>query len=244
MCREQLPVWQKFYEAHQNDNFEILAIAMDAQGAEVARRFTEAAGVRFSAAIDRAQGLWELYGFNVIPNGFFVDENGILRYVNIGGFEVRNAEHAQAIEDLLAAPSSSTTLASVDKAAFGTVEEALRDAEAALARDPENLDLQLTLAERRVESGKLEQARQDFEAVLVKNPRSARALMGLATVYLDQGERDKALAALQEAWAIEPDNWIIRKQIWAVEHPEQFYPAINTEWQRERIKQEKEAKSP
>ena len=244
MCREQLPVWQKFYEAHQNDNFEILAIAMDAQGAEVARRFTEAAGVQFPAAIDRAQGLWELYGFNVIPNGFFVDENGILRYVNIGGFEVRNAEHARAIEDLLAAPANPTTLASTKSPAFGTVEEALREAEKALARDPENLDLQLTLVERRVVSGELERARQGFEAVLAQNPRSARALVGLAAVFLDQGERAQALAALKQAWAIEPDNWIIRKQIWAVEHPEQFYPAINTEWQRERIKQEKGGNGP
>jgi tetratricopeptide (TPR) repeat protein len=244
MCREQLPVWQRFYEAHQNDNFEILAIAMDAQGAEVARRFTEAAGVRFPTAVDRAQGLWELYGFNVVPNGFFVDEKGILRYVNVGGFEVRNAEHAKAIEDLLAAASGPTTLASAETPAFGTVEDALREAEEALARDPQNLDLQLTLAERRVASGQREQARQDFEAVLKQNPLSARALLGLATVYLDQGERDKALAALKQAWAIQPDNWIIRKQIWAVEHPEQFYPAINPEWQRERIQQEKAEKSP
>ncbi len=40
-CREQLPVWQKFYEAHRSQNFEILAVATDAQGPEVARRFTQ-----------------------------------------------------------------------------------------------------------------------------------------------------------------------------------------------------------
>lgn len=73
---------------------------------------------------------------------------------------------------------------------------------------------------------------------LEKNPPSTRALMGLAAVYLDQGEREKALAALKRAWALEPRNWIIRKQIWAVEHPEQFYPAINLPWQAEQIKKE------
>jgi tetratricopeptide (TPR) repeat protein len=244
MCREQLPVWQKFYEAHKNENFEILAIAMDAQGAEVARRFTEAAGVQFPTAVDRAQGLWELYGFNVVPNGFFVDENGILRYAKIGGFEVRNSDDAQAIEDLLAAPANRTTLASSKPPTFGSVKEALDEAEQALARDPENTDLQLTLAERRAGSGLLEQAQRDFHAVLAKNPRSARALVGLATVYLDEGHRDAALTALKQAWAIEPDNWIIRKQIWAVEHPEQFYPAINPQWQREQLKKEKAAEGP
>ena len=62
--------------------------------------------------------------------------------------------------------------------------------------------------------------------------------MGLAAVYLDQGEREKALAALKKAWALEPDNWIIREQIWAIEHPEKFYPAINLDWQAEQIKKE------
>ena len=33
-------------------------------------------------------------------------------------------------------------------------------------------------------------------------------------------------------------NWIIHKQIWAIEHPEQFYPAINSQWQDERLKEE------
>jgi len=44
VCREELPVWQKFYEKHHQENFEILSVSMDTQGAEVARRFTEAAG--------------------------------------------------------------------------------------------------------------------------------------------------------------------------------------------------------
>ncbi len=127
---------------------------------------------------------------------------------------------------------------------FGSVEEALRDAEAELARDPENTDLQLILAERRVESDLLKPARQGFKAVLAKNPRSARALVGLATVYLDEGDRDEALCALKQAWAIEPDNWIIRKQIWAVEHSEQLYPPINPQRQREQIKKEKAAEGP
>ena len=241
MCRQQLPVWQKFYEAHKNQDFEILAIAMDAQGAEVARRFTEAAGVQFPAAVDRTQGLWELYGFNVVPNGFFVDENGILRYMKIGGFEARNPDDARAIENLLAAPAIQETLVSSNPPSFGSLQEALREAEQAQARDPANTNLLLTLAERRADSGLLEQALQDFQSVLAGNPRSTRALMGLATVYLDEGHRDAALGALKQAWAIEPDNWIIRKQIWAVEHPEEFYPAINPQWQRERLKQEKAA---
>lgn len=211
---------------------------MDAQGPEVASRFTQGAGVRFTTAVDRAQGLWELYGFDVVPNGFFVDEQGIVRYVKVGGFDVRNPEDAQAIESLLAAPASQQSIASVKKPTFGTVEEALRQAEEEAQRNPGNLDALLTLAERRVEARQYKRARQEFETVLEKNPASVPALMGLAAVHLDQGEREKASTTLKRAWAIEPNNWIIRKQIWAVEHPEQFYPAINADWQKEQIKKE------
>ena len=238
MCREQLPVWQQFYEAHRNANFEILAIAMDAQGSKMVRRFTETAGVTFPAAVDRAQGLWELYGFDIVPNGFFVDEKGILRYAKVGGFEVRNSEDAKAIEDLIAAPAGQTSTGN-GAASFSTLTESLRQAEQAVQDEPGKLDLRLTLAERQIEAKRYDDARREFQAVLEKNPRSARALMGLAAIHLDRGDSDQAVVLLKKAWAIEPQNWIIRKQIWAIEHPEEFYPAINPNWQREQIQKEK-----
>lgn len=238
MCREQLPVWQKFYETHRNSNFEILAIAMDAQGPKMVRGFTDAAGVTFPAAVDRAQGLWELYGFNVVPNGFLVDEEGILRYAKVGGFEVRNPEDAKSIEDLIAAPPGRAGTGS-GAARFSTLSESLRQAQAAVQNDPQNPDLRLTLAERQVAAKKYDDARRAFETVLERNPRSVRALMGLAAIHLDQGKPDQAAALLKKAWAIDPQNWIVRKQIWAIEHPEEFYPAINPKWQREQIEKEK-----
>jgi tetratricopeptide (TPR) repeat protein len=241
VCREELPVWQKFYEKHHAENFEIFSISMDTQGAEVARRFTEAAGVTFPSAVDRAQGLWDLYGFPVVPNGFFVDEQGILRYAKIGDFDARNPVDVAAIERLLASPS----IPQATQPEFEytrSVEEALQRAEEAVERDPANLDLRLTLAERRVEAKQDAQGLRDFQSVFEKDPKSTRALVGLATAYLDLGQKEKALSALRQASALDPGNWIIHKQIWAIEHPEQFYPAINTKWQKEQLQQEKRKK--
>jgi len=210
---------------------------MDTQGAQVARRFTEAAGVTFPSAVDRAQGLWDLYGFPVVPNGFFVDEQGILRYEKIGGFDVRDAADVAAIERLL---SESSHAQAVESGADykRPLQEALHQAQEAAQRDPKNLDLRLTLAERLVEDKQDEQGRREFQSVLDLNPRSTRALVGLATAYLDLGQKDQALAALKKASDLDPNNWIIHKQIWAIEHPEQFYPAINPQWQRDRLKEE------
>ena len=123
-----------------------------------------------------------------------------------------------------------------------TIEEALHRAEEAVKREPENLDLRLSLAERRVEAKQDEEGLRDFQSVLEKNPKSTRALVGLATAYLDLGQKDKALAALRQASSLDPGNWIIHKQIWAIEHPEQFYPAINGQWQDQQLQQEKEKK--
>lgn len=212
---------------------------MDAQGPEVARRFTAAAGVTFPTAVDRSQGLWELYGFKVIPNGFFVDERGMVRYAKIGGFDVRDAADRRAVEHLLASPVARGVAREPN---FATVTQALREAEEAARENPQNLDLHLTLAERLEAAKQFARARNVFVTALDRNPKSVRALVGLASVELDLGEREKALAALRKAWALDPDNWVIRKQIWAIEHPEKFYPAINTEWQREEIKKEDAAK--
>ena len=119
------------------------------------------------------------------------------------------------------------------------VEEALQRAEEAVKRDPANLDLRLTLAECRVEAKQDAQGLREFRSVLEKNPQSTRALVGLATAYLDLGQKEEALLALRQASALDPGNWIIHKQIWAIKHPEQFYPAINSEWQKEQLQQER-----
>ena len=50
------------------------------------------------------------------------------------------------------------------------------------------------------------------------------------------GSLDEAMAAWRDGVAIEPDNFNIRKQIWAVEHPERFYgDNVDYEWQREQM---------
>jgi tetratricopeptide (TPR) repeat protein len=208
---------------------------MDAQGPDVARRFTEAARVAFPTAVDRSQGLWELYDFKVIPNGFFVDERGFLRYAKIGGFDVRDPADRQAIEQLLATPTVKNISQGLK---FDTVTQSLEESERAARQRPQDLDLQLTLAERLEAAKQYDRSRRTFEAVLEKNPKSVRAMIGLASVELDLGEREKALAALKKAWVLDPENWVVRKQIWAVGHPDQFYPAINTDWQREEIRKE------
>ena len=51
-----------------------------------------------------------------------------------------------------------------------------------------------------------------------------------------RGDRQEAVRLLKLAYPLEPDNYIIRKQLWAIEHPEKFYgDEIDYAWQREQL---------
>ena len=68
--------------------------------------------------------------------------------------------------------------------------------------------------------------------LLVTRFRSAVALLG-------RGEREAALERLRRAVALDSQNWLIRKQLWALEAPEAFYgEAVDYAWQKKRAAEE------
>lgn len=57
-----------------------------------------------------------------------------------------------------------------------------------------------------------------------------------AGAAIRRGDRQAATILLKKAFPLEPDNYIIRKQLWAIEHPEKFYEGnIDYAWQREQL---------
>jgi hypothetical protein len=55
------------------------------------------------------------------------------------------------------------------------------------------------------------------------------------------GDREGALAAWRTALVADPDNYVLRKQIWVVEYPERFYPTIDSDWQKAQLARERAA---
>lgn len=53
----------------------------------------------------------------------------------------------------------------------------------------------------------------------------------LGHALLMAARRDEAVAAWRDALRLDPRDFTVRKQIWAVEHPERFYPTIDVAWQ-------------
>jgi hypothetical protein len=74
---------------------------VDNQGAEAARPWTEKAGATFPTVVDRDNTLAAIYDYKLIPNGIFLDEDGIIRYRKFGGFNVENAADVAAIQRLI-----------------------------------------------------------------------------------------------------------------------------------------------
>ncbi len=54
------------------------------------------------------------------------------------------------------------------------------------------------------------------------------------------GRRDEAIQEWKAALRLDPENFIIRKQIWAALYPEKFHPAIDFDWQKGQLEQERQ----
>ena len=64
----------------------------------------------------------------------------------------------------------------------------------------------------------------------------AAARFQLGLVLLEDGKKAEAMAEWRKALALDPKNWIIHKQIWAVEHPDKFYDGdVDYGWQKTQL---------
>lgn len=101
---------------------------MDNQGAEAARPWTEKAGATFPTVVDRDNTLAAIYDYKLIPNGIFLDEEGIIRYRKFGGFNVENADDVGAIQRLIDGEVAQVALDAKDAPYhLGATERALVD---------------------------------------------------------------------------------------------------------------------
>ena len=71
----------------------------------------------------------------------------------------------------------------------------------------------------------------------------ATARFQLGLVLLEGGKKQEAMAEWWKALALDPQNWIIHKQIWAVEHPDKFYEGdVDYGWQKIQLEAEESKK--
>lgn len=86
-------MWQAVREELHGKGLEIVTVGLDAAGAEACRPFIEAASPAHPSLIDTHHVVADLFGVFNIPNGIWIDEDGVI---------VRPAEAAQPREELRA----------------------------------------------------------------------------------------------------------------------------------------------
>lgn len=217
----------------------MLSVAMDGGGSDRPRSFVEEFGVTFPTLVDASGLLFRLYGFTAVPNGVYADEAGIIRFQLFTGFSVDRADIVEQLETLLATPAGAAPAAPTVAQQPFEIEVMLE--QAAAHRDDSHV--QLGLAEAYLQEGESAHAAETFTRALELDEKSAGAAFGLGTALHQLGQTTAALAAWRRALRLEPDNFIIRKQIWRIEYPEKFYPTIDYDWQQVKLAQEKAAEN-
>lgn len=77
-CREEMPSMQKLYDRLQGQDFEILAISIDTEGAKVVGPFMREYGLTFPALLDPESKVGRLYKITGVPESFIVNKKGII----------------------------------------------------------------------------------------------------------------------------------------------------------------------
>ena len=82
-------------------------------------------------------------------------------------------------------------------------------------------------------SGSLKLGRKQNQEIALNSTRKEQMEIFRVGVELYRcGNLEEATEKFRKALSLDPSNFVIRKQIWAIEHPEKFYPGIDFDWQK------------
>ncbi len=85
-CRAEMPAIQRVYETYRDQGLEVIALNTTYQDSErEATAFIQELGLTFPVALDRTGEVIRQYLLRALPTTFFVDTEGVIRKVVVGG---------------------------------------------------------------------------------------------------------------------------------------------------------------
>jgi len=102
-CIEEMPTMQRLYERLHSRGLEVLAISIDALGAQVVAPFMQQYQLTFPALLDPQDRIPHLYHIKGVPESFIVDKRGLLVDKVIGPRDWSHPQILALFERLLAA---------------------------------------------------------------------------------------------------------------------------------------------
>jgi len=83
-CREEMPSMERLYQELKGQDFEILAVSVDASGAKTVAPFVKEHRLSFPVLLDPEGTMKPLYGTTGIPESFIINKEGGIEQVVIG----------------------------------------------------------------------------------------------------------------------------------------------------------------
>jgi tetratricopeptide (TPR) repeat protein len=200
-------VWQELRTELHPQGLEIVTVALDVE-ADEARPFIEAAEAKHPSLIDQAHVLDELFGVVNVPNGVWIDEEGII---------VRPAEPAHPGRNPVTESFRTIDLSTLPRDVADILVEARK-----IKSDP---DIYVAMVRDWVEHGAASPyALSPAEVVARSQPRSDAEATAAAHFELGQhlhraGDHPAAITHWREAHRLYPDNWTYKRQAWNFEDP-------------------------
>lgn len=100
-CVEEMPSMEKLYQEMKGEDFEILAVSIDVQGAKIVIPFMEKYSLSFPALIDSRGRIKKLYQTTGVPETFIIDKEGIIVLKIIGPRDWASADAFRYFRNLL-----------------------------------------------------------------------------------------------------------------------------------------------
>ncbi|MFQ5901955.1 MAG: TlpA disulfide reductase family protein, partial [Thermodesulfobacteriota bacterium] len=108
-CRFELPTVQAMYKKFKGDDFEVLAVSIDALGKKAIVPFMKELGLTFPALQDITGSIQALYGATGVPESFIVDKRGRIALVEVGPGDWREPDKQAFIKSLMDEPDVDIT---------------------------------------------------------------------------------------------------------------------------------------
>jgi cytochrome c biogenesis protein CcmG/thiol:disulfide interchange protein DsbE len=100
-CRAEMPAIEKVYRTYKDLGLEVLAVNTTNQDeVDAASAFVQELGLTFPIPLDRTGAVSASYTLHGLPSSYFVDPDGVIRSVVVGG-PMSEALIQSKVEDLL-----------------------------------------------------------------------------------------------------------------------------------------------